>query len=268
MTTPSIAHQSSQADPAIAHYSHHRTNEKILQLLCAEDLSRHRLLDVGAGEGYLLSLLLGSLARLPGSNPSETLFACDLHPENFKVPEIRCERWQAGQPLPFAAESFDAVTCLETIEHIEDQFQLVREFSRVIRPGGRVLVSTPNVLNLNSRLRYLHSGFLTLFDPLPLQVPDPVHLAGHIHPVGFYYLALMFSRAGFRQVRAHFDFQKRSAIFFAGLLYPALRIWNAGFIRHMRRKYPELYEANEFLLAEMNRWAMLTSRTLILEARK
>lgn len=46
------------------------------------------------------------------------------------------------------------------IEHIENQAQLVREISRVLRSGGVLLLSTPNVLNVRSRVRFLFSGFL------------------------------------------------------------------------------------------------------------
>ena len=52
------------------------------------------------------------------------------------------------------------------------------------------------MLNLNSRVRYLHSGFTVLFDPLLLSSDDPRHTAGHINPVPYYYLAYQLRRAG------------------------------------------------------------------------
>jgi 2-polyprenyl-3-methyl-5-hydroxy-6-metoxy-1,4-benzoquinol methylase len=62
--------------------------------------------------------------------------------------------------LPFQSVSFDGVDLVEVIEHIENQPQLVREINRVLKPGGTLLVSTPNVLNVTSRLRFLFTGFL------------------------------------------------------------------------------------------------------------
>lgn len=52
--------------------------------------------------------------------------------------------------LPFQSASFDGVDLVEVIEHIENQPQLVREINRVLKPGGMLLVSTPNVLNVMS----------------------------------------------------------------------------------------------------------------------
>ena len=46
------------------------------------------------------------------------------------------------------------------IEHIENQTQLVREINGVLKPGETLLVNTPNVLNVMSRLRFLFTGFL------------------------------------------------------------------------------------------------------------
>jgi SAM-dependent methyltransferase len=62
-----------------------------------------------------------------------------------------CER------LPFREASFDAVVCMEGIEHFEDQTGFLRECARVLRPGGRLVLTTPNVLHLSSRI----SGFWT-----------------------------------------------------------------------------------------------------------
>jgi 2-polyprenyl-3-methyl-5-hydroxy-6-metoxy-1,4-benzoquinol methylase len=62
--------------------------------------------------------------------------------------------------LPFQSARFDGVDLVEVIEHIENQPQLVREINRVLKPGGMLLVSTPNVLNMMSRLRFLFTGFL------------------------------------------------------------------------------------------------------------
>jgi hypothetical protein len=53
-----------------------------------------------------------------------------------------------------------------------------------------VIVTTPNVLSLPSRLRTLAWGFPELFDPLPLTGADERLLGGHIHPVAPYNLAL------------------------------------------------------------------------------
>src|SRR5204862_407499 len=61
--------------------------------------------------------------------------------------------------LPYAENRFALVTCTETIEHLENHHAIVREIYRVLRPGGLAVLSTPNILNLRSRLRFFSSGF-------------------------------------------------------------------------------------------------------------
>jgi ubiquinone/menaquinone biosynthesis C-methylase UbiE len=48
--------------------------------------------------------------------------------------------------LPFATESFDLVTCNMVVEHLADPKSVFKEFYRVLRPGGKVILHTPNAL--------------------------------------------------------------------------------------------------------------------------
>lgn len=58
---------------------------------------------------------------------------------------IEFQQWDLNQtPLPCADASFDAVVCLEVLEHVQSQEALIAEFLRVLRPGGRLIVSVPN----------------------------------------------------------------------------------------------------------------------------
>ena len=76
------------------------------------------------------------------------------------------------------------------LEHLEDQFLFFREVHRVLRPGGRFVLTTPNVLSLTSRVRTLLAGFPELFGPLPIHGYDPQHVGGHIHPVSVYFICV------------------------------------------------------------------------------
>lgn len=53
------------------------------------------------------------------------------------------DAYASGLELPFAAESFDFVLCSEVLEHLPDPALAMREIARVLRPGGRAVVSTP-----------------------------------------------------------------------------------------------------------------------------
>jgi SAM-dependent methyltransferase len=58
-------------------------------------------------------------------------------------------------PLPYADESFDAVTCLMVLEHVFDPFHAVRELRRVCKPAGRVIIGVPNIAGIKRRLEIL-----------------------------------------------------------------------------------------------------------------
>jgi SAM-dependent methyltransferase len=251
----------------IRRLSHASTNDTVLALVTSGDLRGRRVLDVGAGEGYF-SQLLGEHLKAGGLQPAAVLRACDLFPAMFRYPDVPCDAIDAAGRLPYDDARFDIVCAVEVVEHLQDQFHFARELYRVTRPGGRTLITTPNLLNVNSRLRYLTSGFWLLFDPLSLSSHDPVHTAGHIHPVTFYYLAYLFRRAGFRDVRLHVDRRKRSAAALAVLLAPLFWWGRWRLAARLRRKQPAVYAENAALLAAQNSWALLTSRSVVLEATK
>jgi len=171
------------ADTDIRPISHTSTNDKVFSLVLPHLRAGARIVDVGAGEGYFSKMVGDRLQTEKGLAPESVLAACDLFPEFFRYSGIRCDPINPDGSLPYPDASFDVACSLEVIEHIKDQFAFARELHRIVKPGGVAIVSTPNVLNLNSRVRYLHSGFTVLFDPLPLSSDDPRHTAGHINPV-------------------------------------------------------------------------------------
>lgn len=62
---------------------------------------------------------------------------------------------QLQSPLPFKNNTFDLVMAKQVIEHLVDTRLFIEEIYRVIRPGGRLLLSTPNLASLSNRLRLL-----------------------------------------------------------------------------------------------------------------
>lgn len=248
-------------------YSHRKTNQKLFQLIAKTDIGNQKIIDVGAGEGYFLRLLGEHLKKNLAIPPSQVLRGCDLYPENFRYQEVTCDKIDANGDLPYRDSEFDTVCSVEVIEHIEDQFHFVRELYRIAKPGGRVFVTTPNILNINSRIRFMHSGFAQLFYPLPLSAKDPVH-KGHTHPVSFYYLAYIFSYCGFREIKLHFDRTKKSAVAWIIFFYLPILICHCYFRFRMRRRNKKIYNENKLVLDKINSLNMLTSRTLIVEGVK
>jgi 2-polyprenyl-3-methyl-5-hydroxy-6-metoxy-1,4-benzoquinol methylase len=248
-------------------WSSPRTSERTFELLDGLDWKHARILDVGAGRGWFSKVLAGRLRDEHGVDPREHVFPCDAFPESFEVDELECVRTGPGGALPFPDASFDAVVSIEVIEHVEDHLAFLREIARVLKPGGIVVVTTPNVLSMTSRVRTLLWGFPELYDPLPLTDRDTRRLSGHIHPIAPYFLAHAALRAGLVDPSLHHDRVKRSSAILAVLLAPALLVAGLFHRARLARKRPEVLRENRGLLADQGGWKMLTSRTAILAAR-
>jgi SAM-dependent methyltransferase len=88
-------------------------------------------------------------------------------------------------PLPFPCSEFDAVLSLEGIEHVFNPSLLFDELSRVLKPGGMLIITTPNLQNLATRWQHLCCGYPFQFDPfdkIPLKHTE-IGDKGHISPV-------------------------------------------------------------------------------------
>lgn len=173
-------------------------------------LPRATLLDVPAGEGALASRLvaLGFDVR-----------CCDLHPEIFRLPEVEIKRGDMSAALPYADRSFDYVVCVEGLEHIENPHQAVREFSRLIRPGGHLVISIPNILNIEERLKWLFYGYTSHFKPLSREqlsrlgdeLKGREEVALHINPIAYSELRYVLEKNGFDIVRLYRDRPKKNS---------------------------------------------------------
>lgn len=60
--------------------------------------------------------------------------------------------------LPFGDGAFDIVLCVEGIEHVMDRHRTLRELRRVLKRGGRLLLTTPNLLSMRARAAYFGAG--------------------------------------------------------------------------------------------------------------
>ncbi|HTN66478.1 MAG TPA: class I SAM-dependent methyltransferase [Burkholderiaceae bacterium] len=134
-------------------------------------------LDIGSGTGALIQMI-----RL--QHPTIEISACDYTDSLMTVPGQNVDIANLNEDaLPYAAETFDLVTCTEVIEHLENYRKLIREVFRVTKSGGAAIFTTPNVLNLQSRLRFFFFGFWNLFGPLPIGRAEHYSTVGHITPV-------------------------------------------------------------------------------------
>lgn len=136
----------------------HRAHTKLLDAVGAGG----RVLDVGCSSGYLSE---------PLSQRGNTLVGIELDPEAAREAERFCERVLVGDvetmELPLEPGSFDVVLCGDVIEHLRDPGAALARLRPLLKPGGRLVVSTPNIANwamrlslLAGRWRYTDRGFL------------------------------------------------------------------------------------------------------------
>ncbi len=110
--------------------------------------------------------------------------------------DIAAEQWDQGlpvefirhdlnEPLPLEDASFDYVFCREGLEHLERPWPFVAELARVLKVGGRLILSTPNILSVDSRLHFLRDGYFTHFRELRFDWHDlrVQGYQGHISPI-------------------------------------------------------------------------------------
>jgi len=97
-------------------------------------LSNLDLLDVGCGDGQFTVRLAGRGNRVTAIDPSPS-------PQLMNHPEIRFISAR-GESLPFPAESFDVVFCSDVFEHLPSYLPVLAEIGRVLRPGGKAIIST------------------------------------------------------------------------------------------------------------------------------
>lgn len=102
----------------------------------ASEIVEGDILEVGTGMGYGVEMIAPKATRYISVDkqlPSELHQFDNVEYYDMEVP-----------PIGFENSSFDAVVSFQVIEHIEEDIDFVREVSRVLRAGGKFVVSTPN----------------------------------------------------------------------------------------------------------------------------
>jgi SAM-dependent methyltransferase len=154
-------------------------------IICSDFKSQGKILDIPAGNGK---------------------FSIALQGEGFKVASADINKELPGyvyanmsEPLPFKDDEFDAVSCLEGIEHIIDPALLIKEFQRIVKPGGNILISTPNIQSMFSRLKFICTGYFFLFEPQlsrHIECNNQID-RGHISPMSYLQLRYLLEEYGF-----------------------------------------------------------------------
>lgn len=208
-----------------------------------KDLKDKTVIDIPAGNGVTSEILLELGANVE---------PFDLFPEYFMLKEISCRRADITDRIPAADHHADMVICQEGIEHFSDQLKTLKEFNRVLKKQGTLLITTPSYSNLASRFSYLLFESETSKHMPPNEIDDiwmadnsitPEIYHGHIFLTGLQKLRILGKLAGFniREIR-YIRISKGSLVLFP-LFYPFILI--SSYLRYFRhlKKNPDIPES-------------------------
>lgn len=130
----------------------HQARVKDVLLSWLDPKPAERILDVGCGAGWFLERMNG---RYRGAGHEVQLVGLEASRQQAAFTARRLARLGGAddmivianaERMPFADDSFDVVTCSETLEQVDNPILAVQEMARVLKPGGRLLLSAPSRL--------------------------------------------------------------------------------------------------------------------------
>jgi len=199
------------------------------------DLTGKVVIDIPCGDGH---------SSYAFSRKGATVKSFDLYPEFMKAEGLHAEYADLTERIPVEDSSADFLICQEGIEHLPDQIGVLREFNRVLRKGGTLILTTPSISHARARLSMflLESDFWRRSAPTEL---DSIWYSGdesdrmgfgHLFLVGVHRLQTMVTLSGFevtRRIRTNWG---NTSIPLGLLLYPLLTLASLFAFLSYRRK--------------------------------
>ncbi len=191
------------------------THQSFLKYFKENNISTDKeILDLGAGHGAFTKRLY---------EMGYQVHACDLFPEIFQFKEIECKKVDITQPFPYDDNSFDLVIAVEVSEHILDHEMFFSEISRILKPGGALHISTPNILSMKSRWRFFLSGFYYSFRPLEMQNYNGLQHVASLTLNQYNYVAI---KNGFEAAEYEIDKKQSTSRVLMILFYPFIKLYS------------------------------------------
>jgi SAM-dependent methyltransferase len=244
--------------------------EKVLSnIKCESNFPNISVLDLSCGEGEILTKLsnLGCEVRGTRFCSNDYIIENDLiknHNES-KIPidnEI-----DLTKPLPYKDKSFNVVILTEVIEHIPEYRSIIYESSRILKPNGLLILTTPNIYRLHSRFQFfLFGNHKVINRRLGWDLGKEDLYAYHISPVDFLYLHVLMYQVNLKIESFVFTrFKWRHAGWL--MVYPLFKMlayiyYRKGNINSLRRK------GDDDLRKYMTSFPIMFSEQLFISARK
>jgi 2-polyprenyl-3-methyl-5-hydroxy-6-metoxy-1,4-benzoquinol methylase len=187
------------------------------------------LLDVPSGPGYF--------AQVAAQNGFQAV-AAEIDSSLHVLPGVEYVKANMGEQLPCANATIDYVVSIEGIEHTENPFRFLRECARVLKPSGKLFLTTPNVSSLQNRLLFLITGSHDN-PPGPIRSDLPNLFMSHINLIPFQRLEafLRFSGLSIEQIHPYKLRPVSQALYW--LIYPLAKWRYAKTFNRLYKGKPE-----------------------------
>jgi len=227
-------------------------HEKVIEYL--SDRPKGRILDIPTGFGALAKKL---------SEMNFTVSCCDVDTSQFLAQPLKVDQGDLNGKIPYGDNEFDYVCFLEAIEHTENPYNAVRELARVLKPGGTLIMSTPNYLNIERRLKFLVTGFFT--KPVPQDMfRERFHgqtYAMHLSPIGYTLIRFMLEHAGFHITEMTDDKKKPKQLLLKPLVW-LIRLYTLSWSKKKREQYWLSETSGDTILDGGNTLIMIAQKSI------
>lgn len=231
--------------------------KKVLEIIEENSLGKSiKILELTPGEG--------KLSRRLYNDGFKNLEALDINPQNFTFKEIECHKGDLNKPFPFEDESYDLIISIEGIEHLEHQYQFASELNRVLKKDGFLILTTPNIINFASRIRFLLTGFYALAQR-PSSEFEKNWVIEHIYPLTFWQLRHILHTNGLFIKKIDTDRIRRSSLI--GLLFkPFTRLFTRKAM--LKEEEEKQRKVNLEIMDQIHKKELFLGRTQIVLAQK
>ena len=233
-----------------------------------------KIVDFPAGNGVTTAII-----KNIGAEP----YAYDLFPEYFELKDIECKKADIKTGIPLENNFADALICQEGIEHFSDQIEPLKEFNRILKKEGILLITTPNYSNLRAKMSYFlaeSERYNTFMAPNEL---DSIWMSknenmneiyyGHIFLIGIQKLRVLAKLSGFKIKKFHFTRLKTTSVIMFPFWFPFIYFANLiAYKKNMRKNKEVDYQTKKEVYGEIFRLAInpkiLVSHSLMVEFTK
>lgn len=229
-----------------------KNTHNVVEKLLLEDKTCKKVLDIPCGAGAFTHRLLTKGIEVHSSDIENIMM---IENRNFMKADM-------NQTLPYEDSTFDAIVCIDGIEHIERPFDFIRECYRVLRHGGKLIISTPNIHALRSRWRWFLTGHHNKCKtPLDEKNVNPLH---HINMTSYTEIRYMLHTNGLNIEKLTTNRVKLISYFYLPIVPIAYLL--TKLVYDKEEKNIEQRKRNKQIIKHMFSFPLLFGETMIVKA--